>query len=313
MQDGWMRVVVIGGTGVVGRAAVPALLGAGHTVDLVCRSVANEEFAEAWGLRPVSLSLFDTEALAEAISGADALLNFATHLPVGYAAVRGQAWRRNDDLRVRGTAHVVAAAELAGVRRVVQGSSSVLYADAADRWIDESSPVEIRPVTEPLAVAEARVQEYATGVRTGVLLRFGTIVGDDPQTRFWLRAAGNGRPVGIGRPDGWAQVLHTDDVGPAVVAALATPSGVYNVGAAPVLKADLVEGYAAATGAASGAFLGPVLRRLAGARIEPMTRSRRVSSDRFTAQSGWVPSRPLFDPSWFDAARSPFVRASAGV
>ena len=31
-------------------------------------------------------------------------------------------------------------------------------------------------------------------------------------------------------------------------------------------------------------------------------RSLRVSSDRFTAQTGWRPRRPAFDPAWFDAA-----------
>ena len=73
-------------------------------------------------------------------------------------------------------------------------------------------------------------------------------------------------------------------------------------GAAPVLRSELVEGYAKAAGAEEGTFLGPVLRRLAGARIEPMTRSLRVSSDRFTAQTGWIPRRPTFDAAWLDAA-----------
>ncbi|MFL6159378.1 MAG: hypothetical protein ACJ72D_25105, partial [Marmoricola sp.] len=103
-------------------------------------------------------------------------------------------------------------------------------------------------------------------------------------------------------PDQWSHLVHTDDLGSAVLASLHAPSGVYNVGAAPVLRGELVEGFAKAAGAAEGSFMGPVLRRLAGARVEPLTRSLRVSSDHFIAQTGWQPVRPAFDASWFDAA-----------
>jgi nucleoside-diphosphate-sugar epimerase len=203
-------------------------------------------------------------------------------------------------------ANVVSAARAAGVRRIVQESASFVYADGGDSWITERDPIDITPATEPIAVGESHVQSYAgahpVAGRAGVMLRFGSIVGNDPQTRFWLKAAATGRPVGIGRPEHWSHLIHTDDLGAAVVAALHAPSGVYNVGAAPVLRADLVEGFAKAAGAAEGAFMGPVLRRLAGARIEPMTRSLRISSDHFAAQTGWQPSRPAFDASWLDAA-----------
>jgi nucleoside-diphosphate-sugar epimerase len=103
--------------------------------------------------------------------------------------------------------------------------------------------------------------------------------------------------------------VHTDDLGSAVVAALHAPGGVFNVGSAPVLRGELVEGYAKAVGVESVSFLGPMLRRLAGSRIEPLTRSLRVSSDHFSAQTGWRPMRPTFDPAWFDAAELPATSA----
>lgn len=297
-----MKVVVSGGTGVIGRAAVPALLAAGHDVDVLCRSADNVACVSELGAEPRLGDLFDTEGLVRLYEGADAVVNLATQVPVGYSAALPQSWKRNDALRTTAVANVVAAARTAGVRRVVQESVSFLYADSGDAWITEGSPVEINPCTEPAAVGEAHVQEYAGSTRAGVLLRFGNIVGDDPQTRFWLRAAAHGRPVGVGRPDQWSHLVHADDLGTAVVAALAAPSGVYNVGAEPVLRGEIVEGYAKATGAPSAGFLGPVLRRLAGPRIEPLARSLRVSSHRFAAQTGWQPVRPAFDPSWFDAA-----------
>ncbi|RNL62403.1 NAD(P)-dependent oxidoreductase [Nocardioides marmoriginsengisoli] len=299
---GRVKVVVSGGTGVIGRAAVRALVDAGHDVDVLARSAANTEVIRRLGADPVSADLFDRESLARIYSGADVAINLATEVPVGYAAAWPTAWRHNDQLRTRAVSNVVAAARASGVRRIIQESASFVYADAGDAWISERDPIEITPATEPVAVGESHVQEYAGGFRAGVLLRFGCILGDDPLTKFWLRAAATGRPVGIGSPDAWTHLVHTDDLGTAVLAALHAPSGVYNVGAAPVRRTELVEGFAKAVGSDEGGYLGPVLRRLAGGRIEPMTRSLRISSDHFSAQTGWQPSRPAFDPAWFDAA-----------
>jgi len=282
------------------------MLAAAHEVDVLARSEQNLAVVERLGARARRADLFDVESLVRVFEGADAVVNLASAVPVGYATLWPSAWRQNDLLRTKAVANVVAAARAAGVRRVVQESASFVYADRADAWITEQDPLDITPATEPIAVGESHVQDY-TGAhpsagRAGVLLRFGSVVGDDDQTRFWLKAAATGRPVGVGRPDQWSHLIHTDDLGSALLAALSAPSGVYNVGAAPVLRADLVEGYAKAAGAAEGAFMGPVLRRLSGARIEPMTRSLRVSSDHFCAQTGWQPSRPAFDASWLDAA-----------
>ncbi len=136
------------------------------------------------------------------------------------------------------------------------------------------------------------------------MLRFGTIVGDDRQTRYWLRAAASGRSVGIGHPSDWAHVIHTDDLGGAVLASLHAPSGVYNVGAEPVQRHDLVQGYADAAGVESGALHRLLVGRwLIGPRLEPLSRSLRVSSrplrraDRLAREL-----RPKFDAGWLEEA-----------
>jgi nucleoside-diphosphate-sugar epimerase len=146
------------------------------------------------------------------------------------------------------------------------------------------------------------VQEYTCGSRIGVVLRFGTIVGDDPMTRMQLRAVRRGQAIGLGAPDGWAHLVHTDDLGSAVLAALHVPSGVYNVGAEPVRRVQMVAGYSIAAGRESIDFVSPLVRWLGGARLEPLARSLRVSSEHFSAQSGWVSRRAHFDASWFAEA-----------
>jgi nucleoside-diphosphate-sugar epimerase len=192
---------------------------------------------------------------------------------------------------------------------VVQESVSFVYADHGDAWITEQDPIEITRATEPAAVGESHVLDFSSSSRVGVVLRFGQIVGDDDLTRFLLKAAANHRPVGVGRPDQWSHLVHTDDLGPAVLAALHAPSGVYNVGAEPVLRRQLADGYAKAAGADAASFLGPLLRRLAGPRIEPLTRSLRVSSELFSTQTGWRAARPTFDAAWFDVAERPAAAA----
>jgi nucleoside-diphosphate-sugar epimerase len=298
-----VRTVLTGGTGVIGRAAVTALHDAGHDVVVVTRSLSGSDLVEQLGARSVRGDVLDLDSLAAAYEGADSVVNLATKMPVGRGALLPWAWRRNDRLRTTGVANVVEAARRAGVRRVVQESVSVLYADQGDDWVTEQSPVDITPMTEPAAVGESLVQDYSCDSRVGVVLRFGTIVGDDPQTRYLLRSAAAGRAVGVGHPADWAHVVHTDDLGGAVLSALHAPSGVYNVGAEPVQRLDLVQGYADAAGVGSGAFMGSLGRWLIGPRLEPLSRSLRVCSDHFAAQTGWRAVRPKFDAGWLDAAR----------
>jgi nucleoside-diphosphate-sugar epimerase len=303
-EDGRMRVAVTGATGVIGRAAVRSLVGAGHDVVAMVRDEAGATAAGALGARTLSADLFDLDSLVRLYDGCEAAINLATHIPVGYAAALPWSWRVNDRLRTEGVRNVVAAAHRTGVRRVVQESVSFVYADHGEDWITEQHPIDITPATEPVAVSESLVQDYANGPRVGVVLRLGTIVGDDGLTGFQMKAVRHGRPVGLGRPDAWSHVVHTDDLGPAVLAALHAPSGVYNVGAEPVRRRDLVAGYASAAGVAPTGYLGPVLRRLAGRRVEPLTRSLRICSEHYSAQTGWAPTRPVFGPDWFDCWRA---------
>jgi len=297
-----VRCVLLGGTGVIGRSAVRALVDAGHEVVVLVRTRDGADCAASLGAVAQLGDVLDPTSLVEAMAEADAVVNLVSSVPVGRTAWMPGAWRRDDRLRETGTANVVEAARHAGVRRLVQASSSALYADRGDEWVTESSAVEVAAVTEPTAVAESLVQGYTCGSRTGVVLRLGRVVGDDPQTRHLLQAAAARRPVGTGDPQGWIHLVHTDDLGPAVVAALHAPSGVYNVGASPVRRQDLVDGYATVVGVDAA----PVRRtgRLLGAHLEPYTRSLRVCSDHFSAQTGWRATRAHFEASWLgDAAR----------
>ncbi len=297
-----MRIVLTGGTGVLGRAAVRSLTAAGHDVAVVARTSRARAIAADLGVAAVPGDVLRRETLVRAFEGAEVVVNLASAMPVGHSLLVPRAWRRHDQLRTDGVRNVVEAARAAGVRRVVQESVSFLYADQGEDWITESAPLEITATTEPAAVGESLVQDFSCGSRTGVVLRLGQVVGDDPGTRHQLRAVQMGRRIGLGHPSAWAHVIHTDDVGEAVAAALHAPSGVYNVGAEPVQRHELVQGYADAVQVDSDTFRTTPPRWWNGARHEPMTRSLRVCSEHFASQTGWQRIRPKFDAGWFDVA-----------
>ncbi len=286
-----MRVAVASATPAARRWVVPSLASAGHDVVYVDRSAPPGSDA-----RPVGL-----------LRGCDALVVMAPPLPVGPATRSMRAWRSHDRACSTGVAQLVTAAREAGVRRVVQQSFSFVYADQGVDWVTEESPVCVTAATEPASEGELAVQAYTSACRTGVVLRMGLVVGDSALTRWSLRTAARGRSIGLGAAEGYTHLLHSDDVGSAVLGALEVPSGVYNVGSGPVRRDVVVEAHAQAAGRSTGGFMGPVSTLLGGRRLEPLARSLRVSSARFAGETGWAPRREHFDLSWLDAAGSPSV------
>jgi nucleoside-diphosphate-sugar epimerase len=297
-----MKIAVVGATGVIGASAIAALVPAGHDVFGLAPTPKQAELVEAWGATAVPADIFDHESLVTVFEGCDVIVNVPNRIPVGYRAMRPSAWREQDRLRTEGVCTVVAAARDAHVRRIVQDSVSLVYADHGDDWIDEQSALGINAATEPACVSESHLQEYQSDLRHGVVLRLGRIFGDDATTRFLLRGVRRGRSIGLGPAESWIHPLHTDDIGSAVVAALQVPGGVYNVGAEPVRRKTMMDGFAEAAGKDTGGFMGLALRRLNGRRAEPFTRSLRVSSEHFRLSTGWTPTRTEFDASWLEAA-----------
>jgi nucleoside-diphosphate-sugar epimerase len=194
---------------------------------------------------------------------------------------------------------VAAAAEAAGVRRLVQESVSFLYTDGGEGWITETSPLSVTRTLDPVAVAESNATSFSSATREAVVLRFGSIVGDDPATQWLLDRARAGRPIGFGQPDNWAHVVHPEDAGSAVAAALSAPGGVYNVGADPVRRGAMLGVIGEVVDRSSVGFLPRLVVKMAGERLEPLTRSHRISSAKLHEVTGWKPAHPVFEPQWF--------------
>ena len=235
------------------------------------------------------------------MGGCDVVANLATKVPVGAAALLPGSLRAVDRIRVHGSKIVAEAARLADVGRIIQQSLSFIYADQDDEWIDEDSPIDVTRATEPVVVAEDTVHGFAASGGTAVSLRFGLITGDDRNSGWLFKRAAAGKAIGMGSEASWMHVVHPDDIGPAVVHALTAPGGVYNVGAEPVQRRDYVDTIAHAAGRKHGDFLPSWVLRLGSEKLEILTRSQRVSSQRFSDHTGWNPQFPKLTPDWFDA------------
>jgi uncharacterized protein YbjT (DUF2867 family) len=114
-----LKIVVIGGTGFVGRHLVARLAGDGHHVALLSRNLA----AHPLRLIPPGVDLrevdvYDPDVLRQEFSGADAVINL-----VGILNERGDNGRGFRRAHVELTKLVIAAMQLAGTRRLLQMSS----------------------------------------------------------------------------------------------------------------------------------------------------------------------------------------------
>lgn len=112
-----MKVLVTGGTGVVGKAAVDHLLKAGHTVRLLSRNADADARQWAGGVEPHSGSVSSDEAVAGAAEGCDAVLHVA-----GIVA-ESPPESTFQEVNVEGTRRLAREARRAGVRRFVYVSS----------------------------------------------------------------------------------------------------------------------------------------------------------------------------------------------
>jgi nucleoside-diphosphate-sugar epimerase len=283
-----MRVFVAGATGVLGTAAVRALVAGGHKVTGTARTEAKRAALSALGAAPVEADLFDRDSLRRALAGHDVVVNLATHIPAPSVATRAGSWRENDRVRSQAGRNLAEAAAQEGVLRLIQEAVSFVYEDGGEEWITERRPVRADALTATSLTATESAVAFADAYRFAVVLRFGLVYGDEPYTRWLLDRVRRGKPGVIGDPAGYLSPITVDDSGAAVVAALAAPSGVYNVSGPPLTRAE----WAAELGAAAGTgrparFYSGLATRMVAKRVEPFLRSQRISSDAFHNATGW--------------------------
>ena len=199
LQRSPARLLITGGTGVLGRALRPLAEAPGHQLVMPRRE---------------DLDLFDPSAVADTVRDVDGVLHLATRIRSLEQLTDPDAWRENDRLRADASRILVDAAITAGAAVYVQPTVAFVY--PANGQVSEDTPVrEVSPILRSALAAEQQTERFARAGGRGVVLRLGLL--DGPGTDDYGPLADFGA------------TLHVADAGRALLAALSLPSGIYNV------------------------------------------------------------------------------------
>ncbi|MBM3658611.1 MAG: NAD(P)-dependent oxidoreductase [Actinobacteria bacterium] len=292
------RVFVTGATGVLGRAAVPVLVAAGIRVTGVARSAVGADRLRAAGATPITVDLFDGDAVRAAVAGHDAIVHLATAIPPMTRMHRRAAWRTNDRLRVDATRALLDAARANGIDRVVKESVTFPYLDGGDAWLDESAPVDPAKAWRSTLAGERLVTGWTGSGGAGVVLRFGALYAADARSTDEVRRLARwGLAPVPGPSDAFVSAVHAADAATAIRAALDAPPAVYNVvDDRPLRRRELADAVARAFGTGRlRAVPAETMRWIGGDGARGLTASQRVDNRAFAAATGWA-------PQWVDAA-----------
>jgi len=194
-----VRLLITGGTGVLGCALRPLAEEAGHELAMPGRE---------------ELDLFEPSAVADAVHDVDGVLHLATRIRSLDQISDLDAWHENDRLRADASRIIVDAAIAAGVAVYVQPTVTFVYPQSGHA--SEDTPVgDVLPILRSALVAEQETERFARAGGRGVVLRLGLL--DGPGT--WFE-----QPMGD-----FGATLHIGDAGRALLSALSLPSGIYNV------------------------------------------------------------------------------------
>jgi predicted dehydrogenase/nucleoside-diphosphate-sugar epimerase len=222
------EVVVLGGSGFIGRRAITALLSRGLPVTAVVRrthALPNElsQPAGRGELRLLPGRLEDGAALAAAFAGAKTVIHLATG--------NGETWEEVERAMIRGSVAAAEAALAAGVQRFVYVSSiAALYAgaDCGKSVIDDGMETDPRPEGRDLysqGKIAAEKALFALHRERGlplVVVRPGVVLGPGGPLEhgglgYWAR---DNHCIGWGKGDNPLPVVTADDVADALARAV---------------------------------------------------------------------------------------------
>jgi nucleoside-diphosphate-sugar epimerase len=309
-----MRVFLAGATGVIGRRLLPLLLAEGHEVVGMTRSPERSERLRASGAEAVVADAFDAPAVAKAVADArpDAVIHQLTSIPARIDPRKMERdFATNDRLRTEGTANLVAAAQAAGVRRLIAQSVAFFYAPGPPGAVHgEDDPLlpedqaqgPMKRSTKALTSLERTVLDAGgTVLRYGYFYGPGSAIARDGSTGE--EVAKRRLPI-VGSGAGVWSFIHVDDAAAATVAALdAGKPGMFNVvDDEPARVADWIPALAQALGARKPMKVPAWLARpLAGSYgVAIMTETQGASNARVKQELGWSPKHA----SWREGFRT---------
>ncbi|GGC45800.1 NAD-dependent epimerase/dehydratase family protein [Chelatococcus reniformis] len=178
------RIFLAGASGVIGRSLARQLRDAGHLVVGATRTTQGREALQALGIEAVMVDVFDAPTLTRAVSDVapEVVIHQLTSLAGGIdPASATETIARNARIRRVGTANLVAAARVAGARRLIAQSIAWAYAPKPPPY-RESDPLDTEAGgLRALSVREGVIplEDAVLGQRDmdGIVLRYGQLYG----------------------------------------------------------------------------------------------------------------------------------------
>lgn len=313
-----MRVFVAGATGAIGRRLVPPLVERGHDVVATTSRPKKVDALRALGARPVVLDGLDGVAVGEAVARAepDAIVHQMTALAGKPDLRRFDRWFADtNELRTKGTEHLLAAARAAGVGRLVaQSYTGWTNARSGGPVKTEADAFDARPARaqrESLAAIHF-LEDAVTGAPLeGIALRFGNFYGPGASESLVELVRKRQFPV-IGDGGGVWSWIHLDDAAAATVAALERGrSGVYNVvDDEPAPVTEWLPYLAQVVGAKPPRRVPAWLGRLAAGEVavQWMTEGRGASNEKAKRELDWQPAWSSWRGGFRDGLGEPAPR-----
>lgn len=295
-----MRVLLAGATGAVGEPIVRALVCAGDHVTGIARSDSGARQLRSLGAAAARADVLEREALLQAVAGQrfDAVVHELTALRK--APTRFGDMNATNELRTRGTTHLLEAAHTVGATQFV--TQSIVfgygYEDHGTDPITESAPFgqahgnKFAPIIDALSSTENQI--FDDPEIDGIALRYGLFYGRDIATISELLRR---KRLPVTAASGTLPLIHHEDAAAATVAALhhGHPNTAYNiVDDTPTSWRDYITAVADATGTPAPRRLpGPLVRAVApyaGRLISQV--SMRVNNCKAADELGWHPRYP---------------------
>lgn len=293
-----MRVFVAGGTGVVGRYLVPALIADGHQVTATTRSAASTAGLANAGATPTVMDGLDRDAVLAAVQKAEP--EVIIHQMTALTSLHDfrefdQEFAVTNELRTRGTDYLLEAARLAGTRRFIAQSFTGFTNEYAGTPVKtEDDPLNPEPpasARHTLAAIRHVEETVPGGVPEGIVLRYGVLYGHGASDGI-LSAVRAGKFPVIGGAGIWSFCEITDAAAAAAVAVTRGAPGRYNiVDDEPAPAAQWVPFLARCLGAEAPREVSASLgRQLAGEFLTAqMTVGRGSSNAKAKRELGWAP------------------------
>jgi 2-alkyl-3-oxoalkanoate reductase len=295
-----MRVFVAGATGAIGRRLVPQLVARGHSVTATTRTREKVELLRALGAEPAVVDGLDAVAVGEAVARAEphAIVHQMTALTVaGNLKHFDKMFATTNELRTKGTDHLVAAAVASGVERlVVQSYTSWPNIREGGPVKTEDDPLDPHPPAEQTrSLAAIRHLEDAVlaAPLQGIALRYGSFYGPGASDAVLEVLRKRQFPI-VGAGTGVWSWVHIDDAASATVAAVERGTrGLYNiVDDDPAPVSEWLPYLAEQVGAKPPRHVPQWLGRLVAGEVgvSMMTQIRGSSNAKAKRELGWEPS-----------------------